>query len=637
MLVTDTSIDPVYAEPFLDVDEERTTTDPETNVTVTYRYLHGGFTGTPALFSMYFPLAAESFQGRFFHFTYPTWDEIRTPETIVFAISHGAYGVATNNGGIGGYRVNAAAAKHSRTIAAEMYGTAAPIRGYLYGASGGAFQTLGCMQNTSGVWQGAVPMVPGVPNAAPSFMAVQLLGLRVLGDKLDDIVDAIEPGGSGDPYAGLSAEQRAALREATLLGFPLRGWWQHEWFNGGGLMELLPLLYMVDPTYVDDFWTQPGYAGSEPSVRAARIQRDATVVSVSGAPANQMVLSSVPSASLLTAELKVLSGRAAGQSLPILKARDDTVCFGPNADNALLEAIQPGDQVQIDNSWALALEHSPLHQVPGPDEKAWDQFRGDDGAPLHPQRSALIGPQVAEISSGSIPNGHFEGKMIMLVSTMDIQAFAWSAEWYEATVLAAKGEELDDCFRLWFVDNAGHTPLWELEAPDTEAHIVDYDGVCQQALLDLDEWVTSGLRPPASGRYRVTSENQVELPQSASERLGVQPVVTLTADGAPRADVAPGETVSFLATAEVPPGAGGIVRVEWDLEGTGTFPDVVELDQPASSVSLEKVSAYSSPGTRFAVVRVTSQRHGTAETPYTRIRNLARVRVVVDGDARTPS
>jgi hypothetical protein len=636
MLVTDTSIDPLYAEPFLDVDELRTTTDPETDVTVTYRYLHGGFTGTPALFSMYFPLDAESFQGRFFHFTYPTWDEIRSPETIVFAISHGAYGVATNNGGIGGYRVNAAAAKHSRTIAAEMYGTSDSIRGYLYGASGGAFQTLGCMQNTSGVWQGAVPMVPGVPNAAPSFMAAQLLGLRVLGDKLPEIVDAIEPGGSGDPYAGLSDEQRAALREATLLGFPLQGWWQHEWFNGGGLMELLPLLYMLDPTYVDDFWTEPGYAGSEPSVKAARIQHDATVVSVVGAPENQLVLSSVPAGSLLTAELKILSGRASGQSLPILRASGDTVFFGPNANRELLVAIQPGDQVQFDNSSALALEHSPLYQVPGPDEQAWDQFRGEDGAPLHPQRSVLIGPQVAEISSGSIPDGHFEGKMIMLVSTMDIQAFAWSAKWYQAKVLAAKGAEFDDCFRLWFVDHAGHTPLWELDAPDAQAHIVDYDGVCQQALLDLDEWVTSGVQPPASGRYLVTSENQVELPATADERLGIQPVVTLTANGAVRADVAPGETVSFLATAEVPPGAGALVKVEWDLEGAGSFPDVVELDDPSSSVSLEAASAFSSPGTRFAVVRVTSQRQGTAETRYGQIQNLARVRVVVHGDASTP-
>ena len=37
------------------------------------------------------------------------------------------------------------------------------------------------------------------------------------------IMDAVDPGGSGNPYAGLNEEQRAALEEATRLGFPLRG------------------------------------------------------------------------------------------------------------------------------------------------------------------------------------------------------------------------------------------------------------------------------------------------------------------------------------------------------------------------------------------------------------------------------
>jgi hypothetical protein len=186
------------------------------------------------------------------------------------------------------------------------------------------------------------------------------------------------------------------------------------------------------------------------------------------------------------------------------------------------------------------------------------------------------------------------------------------------------------------MDNAGHTPLWEVEAPDAQAHLVDYDGACQQALLDLDEWVASGIRPPASSHYSVTTENQVELPRSASERLGVQPVVTLTANGDVRADVAPGELVTFTMTAEVPPGAGRLVKVEWDLDGAGAFPEAVVLQDPVSSVSLKAASAYAAPGTHFAVVRVTSQRHGTAETPYTQVQNLARVRIVVHEDASFP-
>jgi hypothetical protein len=35
-------------------------------------------------------------------------------------------------------------------------------------------------ENTDGVWDGGVPMVPGVPNAIPSFQSSQVLTLRVL-------------------------------------------------------------------------------------------------------------------------------------------------------------------------------------------------------------------------------------------------------------------------------------------------------------------------------------------------------------------------------------------------------------------------------------------------------------------------
>ena len=63
-------------------------------------------------------------------------------------------------------------------IAAELYGDDAPTRGYIYGASGGAYQTIGAAENTDGVWDGAVPMVPGVPKVIPSFQGVQVLALR---------------------------------------------------------------------------------------------------------------------------------------------------------------------------------------------------------------------------------------------------------------------------------------------------------------------------------------------------------------------------------------------------------------------------------------------------------------------------
>ena len=294
LFITATCVDPVLDQPYIDEDQPGTITDPTTGVTVSYRYIHGGFTGTAARFAFYFP-SPDKYRGRFFETTYPTLSQENAVPgcpsvgtsycSVAFAISNGAYVVSTNNAGgvpAGGalapYRANAAAAKFSRVVAEKMvYHTSARPRGYIYGASGGAYQTVGAMENTSGVWDGAVPMVFGVPNAIPSFMTVELLALRVLADKLPQIADAMAPGGSGNPYAGLTPDQQAVLTEVTKLGFPLRGWWQYATLNGGGFYAVEPAVRAIDPSYVDDFWTQPGYEGSDPSVQAARVQYDTTV------------------------------------------------------------------------------------------------------------------------------------------------------------------------------------------------------------------------------------------------------------------------------------------------------------------------------------------------------------------------
>jgi hypothetical protein len=96
-----------------------------------------------------------------------------------------------------------------------------------------------------------------------------------------------------------------------------------------------------------------------------------------------------------------------------------------------------------------------------------------------------------------------------------------------------------------------------------------------------------------------------------------------------RADVAVGQPVSFSLAAQVPPGTGKIVGVEWDFVGTGTFPVRTDLRHSAPFVRLDATYTFAEPGTYFPVVRVTSQRDGDPNTPYTLIQNLGRVRVVV--------
>ena len=138
MLVTADCIDPRFNQPYVDIDEQRTRPVP-------HRYVHGGFTGTDARFSFYFP-PTEQYQRRFFQITHQfLTSENTTPGNIGFAVASGAYFVQTNMGGVerattteqavfgkldpsvGGYRVNAEAAKYSRIVAARIYGEHRPV------------------------------------------------------------------------------------------------------------------------------------------------------------------------------------------------------------------------------------------------------------------------------------------------------------------------------------------------------------------------------------------------------------------------------------------------------------------------------------------------------------------------------
>src|SRR5437660_1219444 len=55
---------------------------------------------------------------------------------------------------------------------------------------------------------------------------------------------------------------------------------------------------------------------------------------------------------------------------------------------------------------------------------------------------------------------------------------------------------------------------------------------------------------------------------------GIQPVATATANGAARAEVGAGAEGVFAVEAEVPVGAGSIVEIAWDFDGSGTWPEV---------------------------------------------------------------
>ena len=664
--------DVVFDEPSVDVDEWR-------DVPVRHRYVHGGFAGTETRFSIYFP-PVDLYEGRFFQHITPVPDSEHLAQgatgeqdRIGFSIASGGYFLETNGGGASGhpgspvdptiaaYRANAAAAEYSRVVAAQMYGEHRPY-GYAYGGSGGGYRTIGGAENTSGVWDGFVPYVIGSPMAIPNMFTVRMYAQRVLRDRLDQIVDAVEPGGSGDMYRGLLPEERDALAEVTRMGFPPRSWFGHRTMG----MHAFPVLYRglvaADPTYFEDFWTTPGYLGHDPppSLQRDRVAEEFELVSFitdgegsppglagggggghpgqarggvdtawrgtrDSAPVPTGVrLSGAPPVDVRGADLYVLSGAAEGARIGLLSVVADIAVFGPGADDAIVK-LRPGDTVRIDNSGYLAAETYHRHQVPERgDFEVWDQFRHPDGSPVYPQRPVVLGPLFAAAAAGTVQTGRFEGKMIVVASLLDREALPWQADWYRTKVCEHIGGAIDEHFRLWFTDNALHGDDEQQESP---LHTVSYLGVLHRALRDLSRWVEDGVPPPASTSYEVV-DGQIEVPASAGQRQGVQPVVALTANGAPRVDVSPGDDVLFRAVAEVPDGTGVIVGIAWDFDGSGRFSEV-ERVAAAPRVVVERRRAFAEPGTSFPTVRVVAQRDGDASSPFGRLQNLARVRVVV--------
>ena len=667
----DGSRDPGYDAPYVDVDEWR-------DEPVRYRYLHGGFEGTDARFSMYLP-PPERYEGRFFQPLMPISGTEHAAPTILagmmgrsveFALASGAYLVESNLGRtvmfpgedstVAGYRASAAVAAHSRVLAAEMYGPHRPY-GYVYGGSGGAFKTISCMESTLGVWDGAVPFVHATPVAMPNVFTVQGHAIRVLRDKFPAIVDAIEPGGSGDMFAGLDAEQREALAEVTRLGFPPRAWFDAERIAlgyTGVFSSLLDNLIKWDPGYFDDFWTVPGYLGADPppSLVRARVQHKTTISQVM--PAGEAAdlglmlsmsarfgdsehempaavrLDSQPEGGLQGATLNVTSGSGAGHVLYVAGVLEELVMVGFGEEHfRAIAGIKAGDEVLVDNSVYLAAQTYHRHQVPSTDYTVWDQYRVA-GAPLYPQRPVELGPRYARQGAGSIQSGRFAGRMIVVQALMDEAAFPWQADWYRSLVQSVLGSDLDDRYRLWFVDHAMHTSPFagpDDPRPVRTTRAVSYAGVLQQALRDLSAWVEHGVAPPPSTTYEVV-DGQVQVPPTAAARGGIQPVVTATANGGVRTDVAVGETVEFAAVIDVPPGAGTVVAAEWDFEGAGDYPVTGSFDDATASytrLTVTATHAFTEPGTYFPALRATSHRQGDVGTAFARVQNLGRVRVVV--------
>lgn len=686
----DPKTDERFQKPFIDVDEWRERT-LEDGTVFPYRYMHGGFEETNVKFSYFFP-EEKQYQGRFHQYLspFPGPDEEvasigRTGENdrIAFALSCGAYFVESNMGSgaaFGGmadpqlvWKASSAVAEYSREKAEEIYHRGRAY-GYVYGGSGGGYKTLACIENTN-TWDGAAPYVIGSPLSLPNTITMHAQGQRVLRNCFSKIVDALDEGGSGNPYENLNSEEAAMLDELTKMGFPPIAWYLEAKgeIDDGSLPVLAPGVKASDPTYFEDFWTKEGYMGTDPESTAVRdrIQFTGKVKSVhlpekeenrkpedgqngvDDAWKKQLVsgdgawieLEELPEGEdlyLHGVNLIPQTGAAVGKVLlldkMIRKAGSKGgyltigMCYGMSDLGEVLALLNEGDELLMDNSDYIAIQSYYRHQCPADlSFHAWDQFRNPDGTPSLPQRDKIMG--YGFCGTGTIQDGNIQGKVILTQALMDESTCPWCADWYRNKIIETKGNEND--FRVYYTKRVMHG--------DTDARInymvVDYMGAHRQSIIDLAKWVEQGIEPLPSTAYTLNEDGQIYPNPDITQRRGLQADVTITANGKKCVHVKVGETVNFAIDVKVPEGAGDVTEIVMTNEELDNvtkenmFPITCEytsyMDQQNHCAKAEASAVYQKPGTYFAVTRILTNRNGNRSEQFTQIKNLDRVRIIV--------
>ncbi|KAL0942059.1 uncharacterized protein CTRU02_204822 [Colletotrichum truncatum] len=626
-------IDPKYNVPVID-------TVVDLSHPVIHRRVSGHFNDTEVDFNLYFPPEAQ-WQGRFFSYVYPTQNSTASDERIAFAVGSGAYLIQAT--GTQGYRADAAIAKFSRSILKEYYQKVPErVYGYIYGGSGGSYQTVGAIENTVGIWHGAVPIVMAAPVSIPNSLTILSLASSILKSKSLKIPAAIRTGAKDLSTIAVAAHltevETAILREATLLGVPLEAWEDFTGLSGSKTLEIfIGTVKDLDPSYAEDYWTKQGYLGTANTtlaniLRKAFLNHTTTITNVikdSNGNRIALLLDSLPSdiGDFTGLEFNVYSRNgtlAPGPLAGTLNPSTKTFTLAKENAALVLNNLSIGVRMRIDNSWFVALQTYHRHQVPTrAGFHGFDQYRNSDGNPKYPQRDIQIAPLLASSTAGGgTHTGNITGKVMVVDNLLDSGAFPWHADWYKTQVQSSLGDRFDENFRVYFNERANH--FFEPVPDHLRDFIVDFNGIYEHALRSLSKWVEEGTLPPPSTTYSV-KDSQIIAPPLASERLGIQPAVALTAENQ---TAQKGAIVTFHVRAEAPPGAGKIVLVEWDFLGNGNFV-ASPFGQPSEIIDLKATYVFEKAGDYLAVVRITSQREGDPTSAFAQARNLGRVPIFI--------
>jgi hypothetical protein len=585
-------------------------------------------------------------RNRFFQQTYPLpFDFLNTVDSG-FAFSNGGYTVGVTPGSpTVGYRVPAAAAKLARAYAKKLYGNSGRIYGYIYGQSGGSVQMMGANEGTTGVWDGIVPVVIAIDGLnSHSFQWDSLYALAVPEANRQAIAESVAPGSGRDIYAGLTSDQRGVLNELLNAGFARLALEDMKFAVSGG--PGAGAIQTLDPAYEDDFWSKPGYEGANPPayLAAAKVDGFATIANVTRNdqavptavtfdPATVPALGSIGAAGLqfspdgvariAAGDARSLSGKLEGNTLTLTGSNDPV----------LLNALVAGGRVRINNRSVLAGCFYPRHSILDNGNPAYNQYRNPDGTPKYAQRPVQTAYLPNIRSSGGLrETGDLKVKTFVVEDLVDPSSFPYVASFYAEQVVKAMGAaQANRMFRVYYNENSGHGAVGVLPDGKIATTTIGIAGILNQALLDLAAWVERGVPPPPSSIYSLDPMNQVMLPEKASQRHGLQPVVHLTANGKVRAEVAANEPVHLEGNIETPPGTGKVLQYDWYLGRSDfAYEPATKLTEAQAAVSAKRTVSFPAAGEYTITLRTFAERGGTGDvTSPTLLQNLARVRVVV--------
>ena len=684
------STDDFFGNAYIDQDEIKQEPSP-------HRFIHGGFKGTATRFAFYFPATA-SYQGRMFQpleggnggheVSFGGGMLGMMFQRIALAERMGGYMVESNQGHIGddfdpkagedpglyGWRASAESARFSKFIAAQIYGYA-PQYAYVWGGSGGGRRSPLCLENASDVWQGCLPSTSGgeiaelgnnkkVRSGGPIGFGQMFNVQRLFGrEKMMSVVDAMAPGGSGNPFEGLTSHQREELARLYRIGFP----------RGNESMILEPMgqiwlwssladsLIADDPGYFQDFWNKPGYIGHDMptaitsdiintaasikrTISAKNLNEDAefsgpeyqtmrmfaAMIGSAGEAYNMpyaVELDGVGAGYRLGTGIKILTGDAAGRQFYATGVADDIyACDGHGEANLQrFTGAKPGDQVQVDNRDFLAFCYYARHHAI--DEQQFNSLLLDQQA-IYPQHPI---PTMSPLM-GNCYSGNYKGKLLWIHHTHDSSVWPANGLLYASAVAIAQGaEQAGENFCLRWNENAEHGPPLMVPPEHNRAsntRLIDFTAITEQSMVDLVDWVDKGIKPVDSN-YSY-ADGKIILAASAEQRQGIQPVVTVTANGRSLAVVRVGEQVDLQVHAGVTPEAGKIISASWDFDGSGSFPFTHEgIDGKSSNINLTTTHQYHKPGTYYVSALVHAHRSGDINAIKLRIPNVAQARIIV--------